>query len=144
MSALDIHIGDIQARHAIEDAPFTDYIWGEHLVDEGIVRWVTRTNLKTGEEEKVLDLVDMNDTSTHRRVAGEWITQNVLRHPLLAGDIMANSYKVKVILYCAGGVKQLGFDFTSSWSRLIGNSMMLYISFYDRDTGEYRKEVHWP
>ena len=137
---VEIHIGDIQARHTIEDAPFTDYIWGEHLIDEGIMKW--EENPHTG--ERVLSLVDMNDTSTHRRVAGEWITQNVLRHPLLAGDIMANSYKVKVILYCTGGVKQLGFNFTSSWSRLIGNSMMLWVSFYDRDTGEYLKEVNWP
>jgi len=137
---VEIHIGDIQARHAIEDAPFTDYIWGEHLIDEGIMEW--GENPHTG--EKVLKLVDMNDTSTHRRVAGEWITQNVLRHPLLAGDIVANSYKVKVILYSTGGVKQLGWNFSSSWNRLIGNSMMLWISFYDSDTGEYLKEVNWP
>ena len=114
---VEIHIGEIQGRHEIEGAPFTDYIWGEHLVDEGIMKWTTRTNFKTGEEEEVLELVDMNDTSTHRRVAGEWITQNVLRHPLLAGDMMANSYKVKVILY---------------------------ITYYNTDTGEYDKEVHWP
>ena len=141
---VEIHIGEIQGRHEIEGAPFTDYIWGEHLVDEGIMKWTTSTNFKTGEEEEVLELVDMNDTSTHRRVAGEWITQNVLRHPLLAGDMMANSYKVKVILYSTGGVKQLGHDFTSSWSRLIGNSMILYITYYNTDTGEYDQEVHWP
>ena len=141
---VEIHIGDIQARHEIEGAPFTEYIWGEHLIDEGIMKWEERKSFNPHPGEKVLSLVDMNDTSTHRRVAGEWITQNVLNHPLIAGDIMANSYKVKVILYCTGGVKQLCWDFTSSWSRLIGDSMILWVSFYDRDTGEYRKEVHWP
>ena len=83
----EIHIGMIQGRHEIEGAPFTDYIWGEHLIDEGIMKWGEHPH--TG--EKVLELVDPDDndpeTSTHRRVAGEWIIQNVLNHPLLIENI---------------------------------------------------------
>ena len=143
---VEIHIGMIQGRHEIEGEAFTDYIWGEHLIDEGIMEWGEHPpwvgDNHTG--EKMLKVVDPDDTGTHKKVAGDWITQNVLNHPLLAGDIVANSYKVKVILYITGGITELVLDFTSSWNRLIGNSMMLYISFYDRDTGEYLKEVNWP
>ena len=136
---VEIHIGDIQARHTIEDAPFTDYIWGEHLIDEGIMRW--GENPHTG--EKVMEVIDPDDTGTHKKVAGEWITQNVLRHPLLAGDMMANSYKVKVVFYITGGMTQLVLAFLSSWVRLTAMEIHLETATYHPQTKTYTRRG-WP
>lgn len=119
----EIHIGMIQGRHEIDDI-LDGYIWGEHLIGEGIMEW--GENPHTG--EKVLKLIDPDDTSTHRRVAGEWITENVLSHPLLIGADMAHSYtqgkyewKVTVIFYITGGMTQLVCDFSTVWKDLILN-----------------------
>jgi hypothetical protein len=127
----------IQGRHEIEGAAFTDYIWGEHLIDEGIMKWGEHPH--TG--EKVLELVDPDDndpeTSTHRRVAGEWIIQNVLNHPLLIENIVANGYKVKVIFYITGGMTQLVLAFLSSWVRLTAMEIHLETATYNPQTKTY-------
>lgn len=140
---VEIHIGMIEGRHEIEDAPFTEYIWGEHLVDEGIMEWATFFNRNTEKEEKVLNLVNIFDASTHRRVAGEWITQTILRHPLMGNDIVANGYKVKVIFYITGGISQIQRDFLSSWLRLTDFNIPLEIHDFNFETEEYQG-VNWP
>ena len=136
---VEIHIGMIQGRHEIEGEAFTDYIWGEHLIDEGIMEWGEHPpwvgDNHTG--EKMLKVVDPDDTGTHKKVAGDWITQNVLNHPLLAGDIVANSYKVKVILYITGGKTQLVLAFLSSWIRLTAMEIHLVSACYNSETKTY-------
>lgn len=140
---VEIHIGIIQSRHDVDEELWDGYIWGEHLIDEGIMEWATFFNRRTEKEEKVLNLLDPFDASTHRRVAGEWITQNVLNHPLLAGDIVANGYKVKVILYITGGISQIQRHFLSSWLRLTDFNIPLEIHDFNFETGEY-EGANWP
>jgi len=149
----EIHIGMIQGRHKIDEV-LDGYIWGEHLVDEGIMKWEEVKSFKVSNSpyspsglhptgEKVLMVVDGDDTSTHRRVAGEWITENVLNHPILDGDIVANSYKLKVIFYITGGMTQLSWDFLSSWVRLTGMEIHLERATYHPETNTYTRRG-WP
>ena len=135
---VEIHIGMIQ-RHEVDEELWDDHIWGEHLIDEGIMRW--GENPHTG--EKVMEVIDPDDTGTHKKVAGEWITQNVLRHPLLAGDIVGNGYRVKVVLYKTGGMTQLVLAFLSSWVRLTAMEIHLETATYHPQTKTYTRRG-WP